>query len=80
LNLSTACSLALVAVALSSAPQKKAELGGRVVDAVTHEPVRDAIVTMRVPLDGPFFEQEVGFFTGADGRFNFTDPPRKLVG
>jgi len=69
----------LVSGVLASAPQQKTALAGRVVNGVTHEPVRGAIVTMRVPLDGPFSESEVGFLTGADGRFNFTDPPRRSI-
>jgi protocatechuate 3,4-dioxygenase beta subunit len=69
----------LVSGVLSSAPQQKTALGGRVVNGVTHEPVRGAIVTMRVPLEGPFSEREVGFLTGADGRFHFMDPPRTSV-
>ena len=64
---------------LCSAPQTKTALSGRVVNAVTHEPVRGAIVTMRVPLEGPFSESEVGYLTGASGRFTFTDPPRASV-
>src|SRR3954464_7982484 len=67
----------LLSLALSAAPQNKAELSGRVVNGLTHEPIRGAVVLMRVPLKDAFSESEVGFLTGADGRFSFSDPPRK---
>src|SRR5256885_1335825 len=77
--LSAACSLVLVSSVLSSAPQQKTALGGRVVDGVTHAPVRGATVGMQVALEGPFSEKEVAFLPGADGRFTFIDPPAKSV-
>jgi hypothetical protein len=61
-----------------SAPQSdptdtnRYKLSGTVVNSVTNEPIRRALVTL-------FYQQQIPVMTNSDGRFEFSDLPRSSV-
>lgn len=57
---------------IGSSDTQRYTLSGTVVNSVTNEPIRRALVTL-------FYQQQVAVMTDSDGRFDFNDLPRMSV-
>src|SRR5262245_31578169 len=64
----------LVAATHGQEAAQSTDVRGRVVNSLTRAPVRNAVVTVKVPIaEGDYRTREIGFLTGEDGRFLFAN-------